>query len=209
MRGWPLNLVASVAAILLICDVAVWVDSLTDSDLPAMLYLQPNKRNEVRVCDGCIYWLVAQEESSRSIDDFSFTWVPRFDMGRFLTDYVNTPASGRAIGGFGEKWGKYAASSFSFHLLMLPCWALIPPLFVPCVLWWMRFRQQRLRMAKGQCPSCGYQIRESRKRCAECGWVMPYALALSIAIRSSVRREQRQLSTKMRENSVARVRSEV
>src|SRR4029453_18139019 len=117
---------------------------------------------------------------------------PRLDMGGFLTDYRDGATKGRAFGNFGQLSGTYGGGGFSFHLLMLPCWAMVPPLLVPCALSWMQFRQRRLWLAMGRCPVCGYQIRESRKRCAECGWVMPYSLALSIAIRSCVRREQRE-----------------
>jgi hypothetical protein len=38
---------------------------------------------------------------------------------------------------------------------------------------YLRERKRVLRIAEGKCPFCGYDLRESKERCPECGAVVP------------------------------------
>lgn len=55
----------------------------------------------------------------------------------------------------------------------LPCWvAFLLTAAVPYLYWvgMMRKRRKRLRIARGRCPECDYDLRASTGRCPECGW---------------------------------------
>ena len=41
------------------------------------------------------------------------------------------------------------------------------------LIWRNRQRQQRVRIRKGQCAQCGYDLRASTERCPECGTAVP------------------------------------
>lgn len=63
--------------------------------------------------------------------------------------------------------------SFDSTRFVAPHWALGAPLAVPPLLWglgmWRRWRRTR----RGLCAACGYDLRESRDRCPECGKPIP------------------------------------
>ena len=42
-----------------------------------------------------------------------------------------------------------------------------------------RTRMRRDRIDRGLCPRCGYDLRESQKRCPECGRLIPYAILMA------------------------------
>ena len=52
------------------------------------------------------------------------------------------------------------------HLLGLPVASAI---VVWCVLAWRRAQEKRRRWRNDLCPQCGYDLRESKERCPECG----------------------------------------
>lgn len=56
--------------------------------------------------------------------------------------------------------------------VVVPGWFLVPLTAAPPALWLRRLlreRRGRRRAARGQCPSCGYDLRATRDRCPECG----------------------------------------
>src|SRR5204863_9981194 len=57
------------------------------------------------------------------------------------------------------------------HFVMAPMWFLFLLIAVPTA-WWFFGRERRLkRLRTGRCKNCGYDLRESRERCPECGQV--------------------------------------
>jgi hypothetical protein len=63
-----------------------------------------------------------------------------------------------------------AASGETSHHMYLHSGGL--PLVVPAILptlWLLRRRRVRLRVRRGLCPACGYDVRASPGRCPECG----------------------------------------
>jgi hypothetical protein len=53
--------------------------------------------------------------------------------------------------------------------ISLPHWFLILLLSLPGILHTAHRSKQRLRHRHGLCPSCGYDLRESKDKCPECG----------------------------------------
>ena len=53
--------------------------------------------------------------------------------------------------------------------LVLACWLLSASCMVLPTLWMSRYVRERLRTARGLCPSCGYDLRATPERCPECG----------------------------------------
>lgn len=57
-----------------------------------------------------------------------------------------------------------------FHI---PYWMLLPVL-LPLPIWHVRRTiRQRLRLKRGQCLNCGYDLRASKDKCPECGTAIP------------------------------------
>jgi len=51
----------------------------------------------------------------------------------------------------------------------IPYWSLIPALLICPALWALRYRRRLIRMSRGLCPECAYDLRGSPDRCPECG----------------------------------------
>jgi hypothetical protein len=56
-----------------------------------------------------------------------------------------------------------------YHIVAIPFWILIPATAVLPALWIHLRRRQRDRVNFGHCLSCGYDLRESKEKCPECG----------------------------------------
>jgi len=72
----------------------------------------------------------------------------------------------RSIRGGGIFWG------VTYHILAIPYWILIPPTAILPILWMRRRRRNRYRSRTGRCLCCGYDLRESKEKCPECGAVI-------------------------------------
>src|SRR5437762_13900736 len=57
------------------------------------------------------------------------------------------------------------------YLIGLPFY-LIPTLVIIWIVRSIRVRNRRGRIARGLCPSCGYDVRATPNRCPECGGVL-------------------------------------
>jgi hypothetical protein len=70
---------------------------------------------------------------------------------------------------FELRFGRYRPDGW---YLGLPHWMLIV-LTLPPPLWWLTLKlRERKRKRAGLCIACGYDLRESRERCPECGLEM-------------------------------------
>ena len=68
----------------------------------------------------------------------------------------------------------YACADFpidAYRLVAIPFWFIVLPTAVGPVWWVCRTRLQRSRRREGRCAGCGYDLRESRGQCPECGIV--------------------------------------
>jgi hypothetical protein len=77
-----------------------------------------------------------------------------------------------------QKWGfivvrhqkdAFGISSRWCNALAVPHWLLMPLAFWPITTWILRRNRQRLRRKRGNCLTCGYDLREAKDRCPECG----------------------------------------
>jgi hypothetical protein len=75
--------------------------------------------------------------------------------------------------GFGykvfENSAKPARIDYSM-MAMAPGW-IIAIVLLPNVLWLSRNIRSRRRLAAGNCPTCGYDVRATPDRCPECGTI--------------------------------------
>jgi hypothetical protein len=68
-------------------------------------------------------------------------------------------------------------SSLRFHLIAMPLWCLILLTATPPALWFFSHRRRLKRHKTGHCLSCGYDLRESKDNCPECGAAIPAAVS--------------------------------
>jgi hypothetical protein len=61
----------------------------------------------------------------------------------------------------------------TYHIFAIPYWIIILPTAILPILWLRYRRRQRLRAKSGHCLSCGYDLRESKEKCPECGAAIP------------------------------------
>jgi hypothetical protein len=64
----------------------------------------------------------------------------------------------------------------TYHIVAIPYWIIVPPAAVLPILWLGARRRQRMRAKAGHCLSCGYDLRESRDKCPECGAAVTAAI---------------------------------
>jgi len=57
----------------------------------------------------------------------------------------------------------------NYHIFAIPYWVLVPPTALLPISWILSRRRQRHRASAGHCLSCGYDLRESKDKCPECG----------------------------------------
>src|SRR5215208_8338255 len=65
----------------------------------------------------------------------------------------------------------------TYHILAIPFWILVPVPAVLPVLWLYRRHRHRDRFKAGHCLACGYDLRESKDKCPECGAAVKTAVA--------------------------------
>ena len=61
----------------------------------------------------------------------------------------------------------------TYQIYAIPYWFLIPLSAILPILWLRYHRQQRFRAKEGHCLKCGYDLRESKDKCPECGAPIP------------------------------------
>ena len=61
------------------------------------------------------------------------------------------------------------AGFVNIRIIAIPLWFLVPLCATLPAFWFLSFRRLRRRVKSGQCLSCGYDLRESKDKCPECG----------------------------------------
>jgi hypothetical protein len=61
----------------------------------------------------------------------------------------------------------------TYYIIGIPFWVLVPLCAILPVLWLRARRRQRHRSKFGHCLLCGYDLRESKDKCPECGAAIP------------------------------------
>lgn len=81
----------------------------------------------------------------------------------------------------GFEWISWRPTSGGAFLcrLILPMWAVFLALALLPVSWAVRYRRRASRRLRGQCVTCGYDLRATPDQCPECG--SPFAAAPAFA----------------------------
>lgn len=161
--------VATIAFVLLVAIVILWVRSPRHADL--LMFYTPAGHLDGIASDRTGLLLCATEipfgsemrlsagTMSTSPDDFAAVHDLLFEAanekGHFLGFHV---ASGTI-----PPWG------WRFNSLIVPYWALLIPLAILPLTGFRRVIVRRRRKRRLQCLGCGYDLRQSPDRCPECG----------------------------------------
>jgi len=71
--------------------------------------------------------------------------------------------------GFRHVTGGGIFHGMTYDIIGIPYWVLIPPTAILPIFWFRSRRRQRDRLKFGHCLACGYDLRESKDKCPECG----------------------------------------
>jgi len=107
----------------------------------------------------------------RSGDDFKFR-TSRFPLPWYATqNYGDMLSRGVAGFSFERNDGVFLASPHLRRLtwLSIPIWLITLLCSLPGLLHFRSNLKRRLRLRRGLCPTCGYDLRESLGTCPECG----------------------------------------
>ena len=172
VRRRLLNLLTLLSLLLCVAVVALWVRSYFRYDI---LSIHPgNAWLSCRVRLGEVNILFAWDRS-KLISRRGFTTTRITERARWTHAALNG-ANGWQRFGFGYGTQPFPPPSAGagpvhtvFHVLLIPCWALVAGsvLFalLPAGRAWRRLR----RSTPGLCARCGYDLRATPGRCPECG----------------------------------------
>ena len=65
----------------------------------------------------------------------------------------------------------------TYQIYFVPYWIIIPLTAILPILCLRRCRRERFRTKEGHCMSCGYDLRESKEKCPECGAAIKAAMS--------------------------------
>jgi hypothetical protein len=85
------------------------------------------------------------------------------------------PKSDKRWLGFRHLTGDAIFQGVTFEIIAIPYWVIIPPTAALPAIWLLSRRRRRHRLKGGQCLKCGYDLRESKEKCPECGTEIPAA----------------------------------
>jgi hypothetical protein len=191
------HLPALVSLVLLLLCVTLWTRSVfrgdvwhlapgpvTDVTTAAPLRLNNARQTwhhqwSIHSAGGRI-WLVRRELQDFSADKSGHLTVPPAQAALYLTPSV---AGDRHIDAVAFRYFRRDKQSFGgpqnfgwywgFLVLSVPYWVPATAMAAGPALWlrgWHRRRRARLRLRRGQCPRCGYDLRATTGPCPECGF---------------------------------------
>ncbi len=156
MRRWVFNLLSGLCLLLCVILLYSWLRSYLprdwrmDSDQGRLLIV---------TWEGSLPRNGAWDDWDPSRLE-TFKGVPR------LWNRMITISDGRWLG-FQSTRGRLAP--MQVHIIAIPFWFLFLPSAIPPVLWFVSLRRRRRRARSGHCVACGYDLRESKEKCPECG----------------------------------------
>jgi hypothetical protein len=131
----------------------------------------------------------SRDPNSRAFTRWYSDWVSTAGADKHLQEHDAAATKRRGFGPLRLLSGTRGAAA-TFSLLRVPFWPLLLVLAIPVVR--LCFVADLLHRKSGLplCPACGYDLTGCVKRCAECGWTMPYRLVLTLALRRDARNRQ-------------------
>lgn len=179
-RRKMLLLAVGMWAALLVGAAVFWVRSWRIAD---QMSFPMGRTAEVTVLSG--YGLVAIEVSSKDISgpEAHGWWSNELEEWPSFNARVPGGPVTPILSWFPEGLGKFRYKSWDLgsyfwgSSVVFPYWALVAVwgaavmlLFVPTAI---RYLRRRRRSTAGVCPSCGYDLRTTPRRCPECGTSIP------------------------------------
>jgi 4-amino-4-deoxy-L-arabinose transferase-like glycosyltransferase len=143
-RRWLLNRLAATSLLLCVAVVIMWALTLHDA-----------KGISINTGQGQRYWLLSRHG-----------WLY---LGRF-----SPPSGSNQYESAATRMAKYRPQP---PVLRLPYWPIVLCATVAPSWWIVGFRRcrreqrEQQRIANGQCPNCGYDLRATPERCPECGTI--------------------------------------
>lgn len=137
-------------------------------------------RSRVRVLDGRgILFVMQMDETYKTngpadmaANRADFEQIPSWSHNKFPPDWPS--ATTHQWLGFGYSQSSLASArgwaSPRSRDARLPLWLPLAIFGVLPTAKFLHWRKLRRRVARGQCPRCGYDLRASPDRCPECGW---------------------------------------
>jgi hypothetical protein len=172
MRRWLLNLFFAVSLLLVILCLYAWARS----------YLPLNSR--IDTSDGrllIVYWEGRWRPNLRMIDPGDDKTYP--GGGALWQLLQDTRAGGETrihehnFLGFGSVSGPHV--TMHYHILAIPFWFFSTLALAAAVSALLLRRRYRFRLKFGHCLQCGYDLRESKDNCPECGAAIPAPLTVN------------------------------
>lgn len=80
--------------------------------------------------------------------------------------------------GFGYSTG-WVMRYIHVRIVAIPIWFLVILTAILPTLWFLALRRHRNRLKFGHCLQCGYDLRESKGNCPECGAAIPAPLTVN------------------------------
>jgi len=184
--------VLSILSIVALSAVGVMLVLLAISFADPFYFARSIEKTETRILllSGRIYWISAEQggylvDSRYVLDDFE-----KDGLVKYRQAYLTSPPAATNVLGFGHVGGKDAEGR-AYSVTVIPFWLSLL-LATPLLFWVFELRERHRRFDRLLCLNCGYDIRESCKQCPKCGWIMPYELALQVALKHSARDQARE-----------------
>jgi len=164
MRRWVFNLLSGLCLLLCVILLYSWLRSYLPRDL--------------RMDSDQGRLLIVSWEGSLprngAWDDWDPSRLETFKGVSRLWNRMITISDGRWLG-FQSTRGRLA--TMQLHIIAIPFWFLFLPSAILPVLWFVSLRRRRRRARSGRCLNCGYDLRESKHKCPECGTAIQPAVS--------------------------------
>jgi hypothetical protein len=165
MRRWILNILCATFLVLFLFLLGSWFRS----------YLPRNSRIELeRGRITIVFWERAAVVNSPILEPYNPA----------DTSFIGSELIRRSMRKESEfQWLGFSSTSgkmygtIKYHFLSIPFWFLLLLTAVVTALLFRARRRHRLRHKLGHCVQCGYDLRESKDTCPECGSPIPAASA--------------------------------
>ena len=174
------RLFSALSLLLFVAVVVLWVRSYGPGDY--VRHYDPPRDFDVQSSDGLLRvssgHLISQSYARKAGWDSSF-WPPEGEHYRFKADLHR----GTTMGFRYQRWHWQSTDlQADARIVTLPYWSLATAsaILPAAMLWrWHRSRRARGHIPSGRCPSCGYDLWATPRRCPECGHVVSTAAMAS------------------------------